>query len=351
MKFVGKRANAISCNTLQKLKQLAEAKNFAATQALGAYSKLSVKKEYIDHLLSYIKMNFIKPLKIVVNAGNGVAGNIVDHLEANFRKQQIPIEFVKIHHEPDGTFPNGVPNPLLPYNREDTRQAIITYGADLGVAWDSDFDRCFLFDEQGKYIEGNYLVGLLARAFLKKNKNGKIVHDSRVMWNTIETIRKLGGIPIRSKAGHSFFKNSMKASDAVYGGETSAHHYFRDFAYCDSGMIPWLLVIELICVEGKVLSKLIDERKLLFPCSEEINFVLCGDYDEIKRKVCNYFNGRYLKIDELDGLSMEFINWRFNLRLSNTEPLVRLNVETKSNNGKVNQYVNQVELAIGLARA
>jgi phosphomannomutase/phosphomannomutase/phosphoglucomutase len=239
-----------------------------------------------------------------------------------------PVEFIKIHHEPDGHFPNGIPNPLLPENRDSTISAIKEHGADLGIAWDGDFDRCFLFDETGRFIEGYYIVGLLSEAFLKQNPGAKIVHDPRLTWNTIDIVNSLSGIAVQSKTGHAFIKERMRLEDAVYGGEMSAHHYFRDFSYCDSGMIPWLLVIELISKSGKMLSQLVDERMLRFPASGEINRTIAQPEATIER-VKKHYQKDAQHVDFTDGLSMEFGSWRFNLRCSNTEPLVRLNVESR----------------------
>ena len=241
---------------------------------------------------------------------------------------QLPFEFIRVNHEPDGTFPNGIPNPLLPENRAVTANAVIKHHADLGIAWDGDFDRCFFFDEQGRFIEGYYIVGLLASQILQKHPGSKIIHDPRLTWNTIEMVSAAGGIPVQSKTGHAFIKERMRAEDAVYGGEMSAHHYFKDFAYCDSGMIPWLLVAEKICSSGKSLSALVDERMEAYPCSGEINFTV-ADSKAVLDRILSYFTHLNPSIDRTDGVSLEFSDWRFNLRSSNTEPLLRLNVETK----------------------
>ncbi|WAY96208.1 phosphomannomutase, partial [Serratia marcescens] len=217
----------------------------------GSYETISIEKEYVDHLLSYVNTANFKPLKLVVNSGNGAAGHVIDAVESRFKQLQVPVEFIKVHHQPDGNFPNGIPNPLLPECREDTAQAVRAHKADMGIAFDGDFDRCFLFDEHGGFIEGYYIVGLLAEAFLEKDTGAKIIHDPRLSWNTIDVVKQAGGVPVMSKTGHAFIKERMRLEDAVYGGEMSAHHYFRDFSYCDSGMIPWLLVAELLCIKNK----------------------------------------------------------------------------------------------------
>ena len=331
MKLVREQSKPVSGDTgLNDIKQLAEANQFAAPVAQrGTVKIISIAADYTNHLLGYIDPSVLKPLKIVVNAGNGAAGHVLDDLEAVLQKVMAqPVEFIKIHHEPDGHFPNGIPNPLLPENRDSTISAIKAHGADLGIAWDGDFDRCFLFDENGRFIEGYYIVGLLAAAFLKQNPGAKIVHDPRLTWNTIDIVTGLSGIPVQSKTGHAFIKERMRLEDAVYGGEMSAHHYFRDFSYCDSGMIPWLLVIELISKSGKTLSQLVDQRMLLFPASGEINRTIAQPAAAIALVQQHYQQAAQL-VDFTDGLSMEFGSWRFNLRCSNTEPLVRLNVESR----------------------
>jgi phosphomannomutase/phosphomannomutase/phosphoglucomutase len=282
---------------------------------------------YTAHLLTYVDREKLKPLKIVVNAGNGGAGLAIDRLEPH-----LPFEFIKVHHEPDGTFPHGVPNPLLPENRAATSEAVRAHDADFGIAWDGDFDRCFLFDEKGQFIEGYYIVGLLAEAFLGKHPGARIVHDPRLTWNTIDIVSSLGGVPVMSKTGHAFIKERMRLEDAVYGGEMSAHHYFRDFAYCDSGMIPWLLVAELICRSGRPLSDMLAERMAAFPASGEINRRLDNAAETLARIEAEYAP-QAVAVDHTDGLSMEFADWRFNLRSSNTEPLVRLNVESRGDKG------------------
>ncbi len=331
MKLVREQSKPVSGDTgLNDIKQLAEANDFAAPVAQrGTVKTISIAADYTNHLLGYIDPSALKPLKIVVNAGNGAAGHVLDNLEAALQKVMAqPVEFIKIHHEPDGHFPNGIPNPLLPENRDSTISAIKAHSADLGIAWDGDFDRCFLFDENGRFIEGYYIVGLLAAAFLKQNPGAKIVHDPRLTWNTIDIVTGLSGIPVQSKTGHAFIKERMRLEDAVYGGEMSAHHYFRDFSYCDSGMIPWLLVIELISKSGKTLSQLVDQRMLLFPASGEINRTITQPAAAIALVQQHYQQAAQL-VDFTDGLSMEFGSWRFNLRCSNTEPLVRLNVESR----------------------
>ena len=310
-------------------------------KASGAYDIRSVMQEYVSHLLGYVDLSHFKPLKLVVNAGNGAAGAALDAIENALKKNGAAIEFIKIHHQADGSFPNGIPNPLLPESRADTAEAVKAHGADMGIAWDGDFDRCFLFDEQGEFIEGYYIVGLLAQAFLDKDPGSKIIYDPRVYWNTEDIVRSAGGVPIKSKTGHAFIKERMRADDAVYGGEMSAHHYFRDFAYCDSGMIPWLLVAELICTKSAPLSQLVHQRIKAFPSSGEINSKL-ADPDAAIQRVLKKYENEASVIDRTDGIGLEFESWRFNLRQSNTEPVIRLNVESKADEALMKEKTEEL---------
>ncbi len=325
MKFVKEQARPISEDTgLKDIRKLAEEGEFAEVAEKGSITSVDIMDDYIQHLLSYVDIPKLKPLKIVVNAGNGGAGPIVDLLE-----KHLPFEFIKVFHEPDGDFPNGVPNPLLHENRAVTHDAVLEHKADLGVAWDGDFDRCFLWDETGDFIEGYYIVGLLAKAMLAKEPGAKIVHDPRLTWASIEMIEQLGGVAVQSKSGHAFMKDALRKVDAVYGGEMSAHHFFRRFAYCDSGMIPWLLAAQILSDEGKPLSELVGERMRKFPVSGEINRRV-GDVKALLAKLEEIYGAQGAKFDRTDGLGVDLPQWRFNVRASNTEPLVRLNVETRA---------------------
>lgn len=323
MKLV--RAGALPISGDTGLKEL-EAATAASSAHPPAHAprlrKTSFQQDYVKHLLGYVDPKKLKPLKIVVNAGNGGAGVVIDALEPH-----VPFQFIKVHHEPDGDFPNGIPNPLLPEMRGATIEAVKKHQADFGVAWDGDFDRCFLFDENGGFIEGYYIVGLLAEAMLKKNPGARIIHDPRLTWNTIDVVRSMGGTPVLSKTGHAFMKERMRAENAVYGGEMSAHHYFRDFAYCDNGNIPWLLVAGLVSETGKPLSALVEARMKKFPASGEINRKVKDIPSVLKRVEEKYTKGA--TIDRTDGISLEYDTWRFNLRGSNTEPILRLNVESR----------------------
>lgn len=343
MKLVREGSKPISGDTgLKDIQRMAEENSFTPVTARGTLTQQSTLAAYVQHLLGYIDLKAIKPLKLVVNAGNGAAGHVVDALEAEFARLQVPVTFIKVHNEPDGTFPHGIPNPLLPENRADTRDAVLAHNADMGIAWDGDFDRCFLFDERGEFIEGYYIVGLLAEAFLQQHRGAKIIHDPRLTWNTVDVVQAASGEPIQSKTGHAFIKERMRLEDAIYGGEMSAHHYFRDFAYCDSGMIPWLLVAQLMSVKGQTLSSLVDERIAAFPCSGEINFHVANVKACIAAVREHFAAQQPLVIDTTDGLSMEFADWRFNLRGSNTEPVLRLNVESRQNMALVQEQVANI---------
>lgn len=329
MKLVRENSRPISADTgLKYIQALAECADFKAVEHKGHCQKYNILPEFIEHLIGYIDPAKIRPLKLVMNAGNGAAGHVIDALEQKFQQLNIPVEFIKIHNEADGTFPHGIPNPILPENRESTRQAVLIHKADMGIAWDGDFDRCFLFDEKGQFIEGYYIVGLLAQAFLLKQKGEKIVHDPRLVWNTLDILEQYQGTAVQSKSGHAFIKDVMREHNAVYGGEMSAHHYFRDFAYCDSGMIPWLLAIVVLSETKQSLSSLVEEMIAKFPCSGEINFKV-QDTAVTIQKIFDYYQAQKPEIDRTDGVSLDFGAWRFNVRASNTEPLLRLNIESR----------------------
>ena len=336
MKFTRAQARPISADTglLDMEAMVASALGRAAEGASapsgrgatrpGAVTQVDVRSRYVEHLLSYVDETKLRPLKVVVNAGNGGAGPIVDLLE-----QSLPLDFVKINHRPDGSFPLGVPNPLLPENRALTAEAVVAEKADLGIAWDGDFDRCFFFDERGEFVEGYYLVGLLAQRALRHHPGAAIVHDPRLVWNTRDLVEAAGGRAVVSKSGHAFIKEKMRAVDAAYGGEMSAHHYFREFSYCDSGMIPWLQMVEALSEEGRSLSALMEERIARYPVSGEINLTITDPARALALVRDKYEPGA-LAVDETDGLSIDYPTWRFNVRPSNTEPVVRLNVETRA---------------------
>ncbi|MCC6076894.1 phosphomannomutase [Pseudomonas sp. GCM10022188] len=351
-KLVRQGSQPISSDTgLQEIRLMAEKAEFAAPAAVpGELREVSNRAAYVEHLLSYIDTGALKPLKLVVNAGNGAAGPVLDAIEAALKARGVPFEFIKINHQPDGSFPNGIPNPMLEDNRAATRDAVLAHGADLGIAWDGDFDRCFLFDEQGNFIEGYYIVGLLAEAFLRKEAGARIIHDPRLTWNTLAIVGDNGGEAVQCKAGHAFIKQKMREVDAIYGGEMSAHHYFRDFAYCDSGMIPWLLVAELMCSRGQSLSTLVGERIAAYPSSGEINLKVAEAPAVLKRIETLYVTDA-ADVDYTDGLSVSFADWRFNLRASNTEPVIRLNVESRGDEALMQAKTAELLAQIGGEKA
>jgi len=342
MKMVREESRPLSADTgLKDIQAIAERDEFRAPERKGSVTAYDVRPAYIEHLLGYVDRSALKPLKIVVNAGNGGAGPIIDLLEPH-----LPFEFVKIHHEPDGTFPNGVPNPMLERNRVVTIEKVRETGADLGLAWDGDFDRCFFFDENGVFIEGYYIVGLLAMSFLEKHPGETIVHDPRLTWSTIDLVEQAGGKAVQSKSGHAFIKQTMREVDAIYGGEMSAHHYFRRFSYADSGMIPWLLLTEIMSRRGAKLSELVGERMAKFPASGEINRRVDDAAATMRRIEDEYAKGAR-SVEHVDGVSIEFDDWRFNLRASNTEPLLRLNVESRGDAELMRRKTEELLAKIG----
>jgi phosphomannomutase len=348
MKMVREGSAPLAADTgLAEIRALAEADDFGPPRPGGTVrAATGARDAYVARVLGFVDLGALKPLKILVNAGNGTAGPTFDAIAAALAERGAPLDFVRLHHEPDGSFPNGIPNPLLPENQPVTAQAVLDAGADFGVAWDGDFDRCFFFDDQGGFVPGEYVVGLLAEVFLQKEPGACIVHDPRVIWNTLDVVAEGGGVPVQTRTGHAFVKQAMRDSGAIYGGEMSAHHYFRDFVHCDSGMIPWLLVAELIGRRGRRLSQLVESRRARFPSSGEINFRLADPAAAIAR-VADALSPEALERDETDGLSLTFADWRFNLRPSNTEPLVRLNVEARDDAHWVESGVARVRRHLG----
>jgi phosphomannomutase len=325
LKFVREGARPLSSDSgLNEIEALAATRDYPRQAASGRRKKADTRPDYVRWLLKQIDVSALKPLKIVVDAGNGCAGLVVDALES-----RLPFEFIKLHHQPDGSFPNGVPNPLLPQNRVATARAVREHKADFGIAWDGDFDRCFLYDECGEFIEGYYIVGLIAQSLLAVHPGEKIVHDPRLVWNTLDMVTAAGGTPVQTKAGHAFIKERMRAENAIYGGEMSAHHYFRDFAYCDNGTLPWLLVAQLLSISGRKLSALVEDRIRRFPASGEINREI-PDPDAALKAAESRYAPLAKSVEYVDGLSVDCGDWRFNLRKSNTEPVVRLNVESRA---------------------
>ena len=336
----------------QAIKALASSQAWSDVTDVGREFERSeaARQAYVGRVLSFVDLPALRPLKIVVNSGNGAAGPTFDAIADQLLELSAPLEFVRVHHTADATFPNGIPNPLLPENHAATADVVKAEKADFGVAFDGDFDRCFFFDETSQFVPGEYVVGLLASTFLEKESGGKIVHDPRVIWNTQEIVAQKGGIAVLSKTGHAFIKQTMRSREAVYGGEMSAHHYFRDFAYCDSGMIPWLLIAELVSHSERSLGDWVKDRFAAFPSSGEMNFKV-ADAGKTIENVLSAHRAAALSIDETDGVSLAFDDWRFNLRRSNTEPLVRLNVEGKGNADALAAHVSAIADLLGGTRA
>lgn len=349
-KLVRSQSRPISKSTgLRDIEELCRnysVNNFDSINNKGKVSTHNIMPEYLKHVLSYVDVNNMKPLRVVANTGNGAAGPIINELE-----KHLPFDFVKVYNEPDGNFPNGVPNPILQENRASTSNAVREHGADVGIAWDGDFDRCFLFDEQGNMVEGYYMVGFLAEAFLHKYPGARIIHDPRVYWNTQEICAENSGKAVFCRSGHAHIKDKMREVDAVYGSEMSAHHYFRDFSYCDSGMIPWLLVLELLSIADKPLSAMMKDRLEKYPCSGELNTKVAdtetasGIMEKLEKK---YSNLPDAVVTHIDGLGVEFPGWRFNLRKSNTEPVLRLNIETRQDRALLEEKIAEINEVIRL---
>lgn len=329
MKMVGQGSRPLDPLTeMEEIKQVAEAQDFTFADQKGTVKPVDIRDAFADKICSFIDPAKLKPLKILVNAGNGAAGPAFDVIADKLAALGAPLEFIRMDHTPDATFPNGIPNPLLPENQPRTSAAVIEHGADFGVAWDGDFDRCFFFDGNGEFIDGYYIVGLLSQQALTANKGATVIYDPRMIWNTQEIAADMGGKAVQTRVGHSFIKSTMRKENAVYGGEMSAHHYFRDFMFCDSGMIPWLMVAETVSTTGTGLADLIKDRKAKFPTSGEQNFTIADPAAALK-KIEAALGPEAIAVEHADGLSLDFGEWRMNLRMSGTEPLVRLNIESR----------------------
>ena len=328
------------------MRDLAERDAFGAERPGGRVSDVAqtARAAYVARVLSLVEVTAMRPLTILVNAGNGAAGPTFDALAAELSRRDCPLHFLRMNHTPDGRFPNGIPNPLLPETRPAMAEAVRTSGADFGVAWDGDFDRCFLFDHTGAFVDGEYVVGLLADAYLRKHPGETIIHDPRIIWNTQDIVAQAGGRAVHARTGHVHIKQAMRDENAVYGGEMSAHHYFRDFMFCDSGMIPWLLIAELVSRDGG-LADLVGARRAAFPSSGEINFTL-DDPQAAMDRVLAEFGAEAIGIDRIDGIGIDLGTWRFNLRLSNTEAMIRLNVEAREDAARVTQGIARVKTCL-----
>lgn len=346
LKLVKEEAKPISSDTgLMDIYEMIKNKPFSeeleAGKTKGKIEKRDSTEDFVNYLLKLVPPTGMKPLKVVANAGNGCAGPVMEAL-----MKRLPLEVVPMYFEPDGNFPNGIPNPLLMDRRQATADAVISNQADLGIAWDGDFDRCFLFDNKGRFIDSYYIVGFLAEIFLSQEPGATIIYDPRVIWNTEEIVKSAGGHPIESRGGHAFMKQTMREVGAIYGGEASGHHFFRDFHHCDSGMLPWLYAVSELCRRGSTLAEVVDAAMARYPISGEVNRKVENAKDVIQ-KVEDIYGPKALKVGYLDGLSIEYPEWRFNLRTSNTEPLTRLNVETRANPGLLKKKTEELLMHIG----
>lgn len=344
MKMVKSGSRPLDPDTeLLQVRKIAEGADFGPRHSTGVQKDiaLAARRAYVEKIISFVDISNLRPMRIVVNSGNGAAGPTFDAIAEELERRGAPLKFIRKHHTPDHSFPNGIPNPLLDENQPPTRDEVIAQNADLGIAFDGDFDRCFFFDETGAFVAGEYIVGLLADVFLEKEHGAAIVHDPRIIWNTQDIVSTKGGIAIQSKTGHAFIKAKMREHSAIYGGEMSAHHYFRDFVFCDSGMIPWLVICELIGRSAKPMSQLIEERIAAFPSSGEVNFRL-QDPKKTITKIIETYGPKATHRDDMDGISLSLDTWRFNLRSSNTEPVVRLNIESRGDRELVNSKLNEL---------
>jgi phosphomannomutase len=336
MKLVRQESRPISGDTgLKEIEQRAFEQKWERS-GIGKIEEKGCYSDFIKHLLSIVDPSSLKPLKVLLDPGNGAAGVA---LEALLPYLSLKVE--KFRWQPDGKFPNGVPNPILEEARAPVEEKLRTSDEmfDFAVAWDGDYDRCFFLDGQGNFIEGYYIVGVLAQALLHDDPSQTIIYDPRLTWNTLDIVNRLGGRAVVCKSGHAFIKEKMRAEDAIYGGEMSAHHYFKRHWYCDSGMIPFLLIAQLISKSGRSLDDLVGEMMENYPCSGEINSHVENVGATLAKIEGKYEEG---KVDRLDGLSVEFDDWRFNLRGSNTEPVIRLNVETRANKSLLKEKTDEL---------
>jgi len=295
-----------------------------STENAGAVEPYDVWPGYVDRVLSFIDAAALRPLKVVIDAANGMAGTMLPPV-----LDRLPIEAVRCYFEPDGTFPNHEPNPLLPENREFIVRKTLEEGADLGVAFDGDADRCFFVDDAGEFVPGDFVTALLAEAMLAREPGSKVIYDVRASWAVPRAIEAAGGVPVMSRVGHAFIKHRMRKEDALFAGEVSAHYYFRDFTQADTGVVPFLVMLELVSRSGRRLSELLAPYRARYFLSGEINTPV-ADVALTLQELKERYTAAGGRISHLDGLSVEFDDWHFNVRPSNTEPLLRLNLETLS---------------------
>lgn len=323
MKIVRENSVAVSADTgLAEIKKEAAKDEQIIEPEKGEIIKKDILDDYVKHCCSFIDTSKIKPIKLVANANFGMAGVVLKKMLAN-----LPIEIIPLNFEPNGNFPKGRPDPSLPENRQEIEELVKSSGANLGVAWDADADRCFIFDENGQVIDGYFLTSILAEYFLQKNPGEKIISDPRLVWAVKDTVLANNGIYLVNKPGHAFIKDRLRSEDAIFAGETSGHFYFRDNFYCDNGMIPLLIVLEILGRKNIKVSELARPYREKYFISGEINKTVKDSDKVIKNIEKKYKDGR---LEYIDGFSFESSDWRFNLRKSNTEPLIRLNIEAKS---------------------
>lgn len=343
-KIVGPCSRPLSQHEFDLIKEKTGFPVHSTSSVKGSRDYANQRTQYVGRVTQVAGNANLRPLTMVLDAGNGVAGPIAEAI-----LQALPgvkPVVTRLGFEPDPAFPNGIPNPLIAQNRYRTSRAVRRARADFGVAWDGDADRCFFFDETGAFVDGEYVVALIAAAMLVRSPGSAIVHDPRVIWNTLAEIERAGGTAIAAPTGHAFLKAAMRENNAVYGGEMSAHHYFRDFMYCDSGMIPWLLIWALLSESDQSLGDMVAGMRRSFPSSGETNF-LVADAKATTARILDRFRDDAISVDTLDGLSVTFADWRFNLRASNTEPLLRLNVESRGDAALVEQKTELIARSIG----
>ncbi|MEO1196411.1 MAG: phosphomannomutase/phosphoglucomutase [Pseudomonadota bacterium] len=346
MKIVGPGSRPLDPATeLAALKDQAEKDEYPAVASAGACLPTELRDAFARHVANQADAKAIGPLRLLVNPGNGTAGAAFDQVAQTLIAGGARLDIARMHHDPDPTFPNGIPNPLIPENQGQTADQVVAKNADLGVAWDGDFDRCFFFDETGAIVPGEIVVAILAEAALTREPGAKIVHDPRVTGAVEATVAAAGGEAVVTKTGHAFLKAKMRETGAPYGGEMSAHHYFRDFYYCDSGMIPWVHFAEILSRRGVKASELVADLRRRFPSSGEINFRVT-DAKATMKAVVEALSEDAVSIDRLDGISLNFADWRANVRASNTEPLLRLNVETRGDAALLERKVAEMRSLI-----
>jgi phosphomannomutase len=299
------------------------ARGFEDPRGGGSVREVDIWPDYVDRVLSFVELDEIKPLKVVIDAANGMGGVMLPPV-----LDRLPIEAVRCYFEPDGSFPNHEPNPLLPENREFIVARTTSEGADFGVAFDGDADRCFFVDDEGGFVPGDFVTALFADAVLVKEPGAKIIYDVRASWAVPETIEAAGGIPLVNRVGHAFIKQRMREDGAVFGGEVSGHYYFRDFSQADSGVVPFLLMLELVSKKGQKLSEILRPFRERYFLTGELN-TRVPDVDAKLRELEERFSGEG-RVSHLDGVSVDADGWHFNVRPSNTEPLLRLNLEARS---------------------